>query len=42
MRTSASPADRALPVLPGLYLAFRESDVELVLERFALVHPKRR
>jgi phospholipid transport system substrate-binding protein len=35
VRTSASPADRALPVLPGLYLAFRESDVELILERFA-------
>lgn len=35
VRTSAAPADRALPVLPGLYLAFRESDVALVLERFA-------
>jgi phospholipid transport system substrate-binding protein len=35
VRTSSAPADRALPVLPGLYLAFRESDVELVLERFA-------
>jgi phospholipid transport system substrate-binding protein len=35
VRTSAAPVDRALAVLPGLYLAFRESDVELVLERFA-------
>lgn len=35
VRTPSAPAEKALQVLPGLYLAFRESDVELVLERFA-------
>jgi putative AlgH/UPF0301 family transcriptional regulator len=31
----SAPAERAVQVLPNLYLAFQESDVEQVLERFA-------
>jgi len=35
VRAPQAPGEKALQVLPGLYLAFRESDVALALDRFA-------